>query len=298
MEPDVLAGNKTPRAEDKIALFATSPEDGTARNTPAYAAATVTLDLACAAAIADGEISAHELLHLTRQINSWAHLSEAHRKRLKSRLRLGIDQPPTLAALKKKLEPLPDAAKRSLGKFLAHLAQADGQVTPHEVKFLERVYKTLGLDAQLLYSDLHAVPETGTQATSPAIGGKPKVEPATGFTLDAARIAQLQKETDEVSTLLARVFAEEPVPEEVLASAAQDEPQLADTGLLGLSADLSTFLRRLVSRHSWPRDDLSDVAADMELMLDGTLGCVDIHASQMMAAARATKEAKRSASLS
>ena len=28
------------------------------------------------------------------------------------------------------------------------------------------------------------------------------------------------------------------------------------------------------------------------------LGCVDIHASQMMAAARATKEAKRSASLS
>jgi len=151
------------------------------------------------------------------------------------------------------------------------VAQADGQVTPHEVKFLERVYKTLGLDAQLLYSDLHAVPETGTLATSPTIGGKPKVEPATGFTLDAARIAQLQKETEEVSALLASVFAEEPVPEEVLASATQDEPQQADTGLLGLSADLSTFLRRLVSRHSWPRDDLSDVAADLELMLDGTL---------------------------
>ena len=271
MEPDVLAGNKTLRAEDKIALFATSPEDGTARNTPAYRAAAVTLDLACAAAIADGEISAHELLHLTRQINSWAHLSEAHRKRLKSHLRLGIDQPPTLAALKKKLEPLPDAAKRSIGRFLAHLAQADGQVSPHEVKFLERVYKTLGLDDQLLYSDLHAVPETGTQATSPAIGGKLKVEPATGFTLDAARIAQLQKETEAVSALLARVFAEEPVPEDVLESATQDEPQQADTGLLGLSADLSTFLRLLVSRHSWPRDDLSDVAADMELMLDGTL---------------------------
>ena len=271
MEPDVLAGNKTPKAEDKISLFATSPEDGTARNTPAYAAAAVTLDLACAAAITDGEISAHELLHLTRQINSWAHLSEAHRKRLKSHLRLGIDQPPTLAALKKKLGPLPEAAKRSIGRFLAHLAQADGQVTPHEVKFLERVYKTLGLDAQLLYSDLHAVPETGTQATPAPVGGATKGEPATGFTLDAARIAQLQKETEEVSALLASVFAEVPVSDEVLESATQDEPQQADTGLLGLSADLSTFLRRLISRHSWPREDLNDVAADMELMLDGTL---------------------------
>jgi len=271
IEPDVLAGNKTPKAEDKIALFATSPEDGTARNTPAYAAAAVTLDLACAAAIADGEISAHELLHLTRQINAWAHLSEAHRKRLKSHLRLGIDQPPTLAALKKKLDPLTGEAKRSIGRFLAHLAQADGQVTPQEVKFLERVYKALGLEAQFLYSDLHAVPDTATPATSAAVGDTPKAKPTTGFTLDAARIAQLQKETEEVSALLASVFAEEAAPGEALEPAAQDEPQQADTSLLGLSADLSIFLRRLVSRHSWPRDDLNDVAADMELMLDGTL---------------------------
>jgi len=271
MEPDVLAGNKTLKTDDKIALFATSPEDGTARNTPAYTAAAVTLDLACAAAIADGEISAHEILHLTRQINAWAHLSEAHRKRLKSHLRLGIDQPPTVAALKKKLDPLPSEAKRSIGRFLAHLAQADGLVTPHEVKFLERVYKTLGLDAQLLYSDLHAVPEKGIQVTSPAVGSPAKVEPATGLTLDAARIARLQKETEEVSALLASVFAEEPVPDEASESATQDEPQPADTAFLGLSADLSAFLRRLVSRHSWPRKDLSDVAADMELMLDGTL---------------------------
>ena len=30
-------------------------------------------------------------------------------------------------------------------------------------------------------------------------------------------------------------------------------------------------MRLLVSRHRWPREDLNDVAADMELMLDGTL---------------------------
>lgn len=273
LEPDVLAGAKTPKGEDKIALFATlTDDDGGARNAPAYAAAVVTLDLACTAALADGEISPHELLHLTRQINSWAHLSDGHRKRLKAHLRLSIGQPSTLAVLKKKMEPLPAEAKRSIGRFLAHLTQADGQVTPEEVKFLECVYKTLNLDTQLVYSDLHSVPEASTQATAPAATSTEKSKPKPSFTLNAERIAQLQKETEAVSALLASVFAEEQPGETITEEVtAVDEPPQVVAGILGLNADQSAFVRRLVSRHSWPKADLNDVAADMELMLDGTL---------------------------
>lgn len=273
MEPDVLAGNKTPKAEDTIALFATPPENGEARNTPAYAAAAVTLDLACAAAYSDGQVSAHELLILTRQVDSWAHLSDAHRKRLKSHLRLGLNNIPTLAALKKKLEPLPTEAKRSIGRFLAHLTQSDGEVSPAEVKFLERVYKTLEIEAQQLYSDLHAVAEPGgVSPSSPAVSSTPKPEPKAGFTLNADRIAQLQKETEAVSALLAGIFTEEPhvEPDSEELVLPDEVPQVA-AGILGLDADYSAFMRLLVSRHSWPREDLNDVAADMELMLDGTL---------------------------
>ena len=272
IEPDVLGGAKTPKGEDKIALFATPPDESAARNTPAYAAAVVTLDLACAAAFADGEVSAHELVHLTRQINSWAHLSNSHRQRLKAHLRLGIDQPSTLASLKKKLEPLPAEAKRSIGRFLAHLTQVDGQVAPEEVKFLERVYKTLSINAQLLYSDLHSMPESRAQATSPVATSASGFEPTSGITLNAERIAQLQKETEAVSALLAGVFAEEQ-PVETIAEevTSVDEPPQVVAGILGLNPDHSAFVRRLVSRHSWPKADLIDVAADMELMLDGTL---------------------------
>ena len=272
IEPDVLGGAKTPKDEDKIALFATPPEESAARNTSAYAAAVVTLDLACAAAFADGEVSAHELMHLTRQINSWAHLSDSHRQRLKAHLRLGIDQPSTLASLKRKLEPLPAEAKRSIGRFLAHLTQVDGQVAPEEVKFLERVYKTLSIDAQLLYSDLHSIPESHVQATSPVATSASGVEPTSGITLNAERIAQLQKETEAVSALLAGVFAEEQ-PVETIAEevTSADEPPQVVAGILGLNPDQSAFVRRLVSRHNWPKADLIDVAADMELMLDGTL---------------------------
>lgn len=277
IEPDVLAGSKAPKADDRIVLFPTLPEEGALRHTPVYEAATITLDLSCAAARADGEASSHELLHLSRQIDSWAHLSDAHRKRLKARLRLGLEQPPTLASLKKKMEPLATDARRTIGQFLAHLCQADGQVSPEEVKFLERVYKTLELESQLVYSDLHVTPGEysksrssqgdAVSATSSGEGAAPS------FRLDHARIAQLHKETEAVSALLASVFTDESPDESAnpLPDVPAEEPIPVESSILGLSEDYSSFVRHLVSRPLWTRDDLGDVAADMELMLDGAL---------------------------
>lgn len=205
----------------------------------------------------------------TRHIDSWSHLSAAHRKRLKAHLRLGIDQPVTLAGLKKKLEPLASDARRSIVRFLAHLTQADGVVSPAEVKFLERTYKALGLDAELVYADLHANEAPAPSAVAPSSA----TQKSQGFTLDPARIAQLQKETAEVSALLANVFVEEGAPETVesVPPAHEEEPTEAATGILGLDADHSAFVRLLVTRSSWLRDELADAASDMELMLDGAL---------------------------
>lgn len=266
MEPDVLGGRKLPKAEDKVALFAIDPIDGTIRGTPAYQAAAVTLDLASSVALADGEASASELLHLTRQVDSWTHLSVSHRKRLKAHLRLCIAQPATLAGLKKHIEPLAAETKRTIAKFLAHLAEADGTVTPDEVKFLERVYKTLQVDTKLVYSDLHSA---GTPAGTEPVSPVSKSAPTAGFVLDPARIAQLQKETEEVTALLANVFAEEAA--EVPASVPEEEESVPQPGILGLDPGYVAFLRLLTSRSSWTRQELADVAADMELMLDGAL---------------------------
>jgi uncharacterized tellurite resistance protein B-like protein len=289
MEPDVLAGNRIPKAEDKVVLFATAPEDGAARNAPAYTAAAVTLRLACSVALADGEASAQELILLTRHVETWSHLSAAHRKRLKAHLRLQVAQPTTLATLKKKLQPLAPEAKRTIARFLAHLAQADGTVSPQEVKFLERVYNALQVDAQLLYGDLHT-------AAAPVPPSAPSSAPSTpksavGFTLDAQRIAQLQQETEQVSALLANVFVED-VPAEAPAQAApaEEEASVAESGVLGLDADHTAFLRLLVSRASWSRQELLDAAADMELMLDGALEHVNEAALDSLDAALAEGE--------
>jgi hypothetical protein len=92
--------------------------------------------------------------------------------------------------------------------------------------------------------------------------------------LDPARIAALQAESERVTVLLSKVFDEE-VPVEPMASDSAEDagpvPLEAAPRLLGLDGEHSAFLRLLLTRHSWSRAELNDIAADMEMMLDGAL---------------------------
>ena len=277
MEPDVLAGSRTPKPEDCIALFVTQPDDGALRATPAYNAACLTLDLASAVTVADGKISAEEVSLLLNQIDAWQHLSIAQRKRLKAHLGIQLHQPPTLASLKSRLEPLSIAEKEAIAHFLASLAQADGSVSAEEVKLLERVYKVLQLDPLSLYGDLHVA--TAPRAFSEHFGvplTTPEPEPMPevgGVVLNLDRIALLQRETEAVSALLAKVFTEDPVHEPELEPVAPvSEAQGNASAIIpGLEGDHLAFLRLLLSRPQWSRAELQDTASDMELMLDGAL---------------------------
>ena len=162
-----------------------------------------------------------------------------------------------------KLRLLVDAAtlelegySRYLGRIAANVAQADGKVSPAEVRMLEKVY-----------SDLHAG-ASGTVATQAAPAK------AEGFKLDAARIASLQKESEKVSALLAGIFKEEePTMVATAEPVAAERPDASSAveGLLGLDEAHSSFVRMLLSRPQWSRAELLDVAGDLDLMLDGAL---------------------------
>ena len=270
MEPDVLTGARAPNATDPIVLFAMSPGEGAVSDTDAYRTAALTLQLASAVAHADGEISEQEASHLRREIEFWSHLTPRSRERLHAHLIWLTVAPMTLASLKKKLEPLEHQAKQAVATFMATLAQADGMISPDEVKFLEKVYKALGVEPRQVFSDIHAV----------GAGNVPAARTATkGFRLDAARIAELEKDTARVSALLSEIFTEEAVP--APAPPVEAEP-MKETGLLGLDEAHTALVRLILSRAQWSRAELEDAAADLELMLDGALeqvneACFDAH---------------------
>ena len=270
-EPDVLSGAKPPKPEEKVVLFAMPPSEQLSRANGPYLAAALTLQLASAVASADGEFGIKEMGHLRETVLSWKHLTPSQTRRLLAHLRLLMQAPASLTALKKKFEPLDLSIKETIAAFMATVAQSDGEVSPAEVKMLEKVYKALGVDSKRVFSDVHAV-AAGTKPTAAAVA---RVE-TSGFKLDPARIAALQKDTEKVSALLANIFteADEPataaVPEPVDAGS-ETEAAEAPKGLMGLDEAHTALARMMLSRPEWSREELLDVAADLDLMLDGAL---------------------------
>jgi uncharacterized tellurite resistance protein B-like protein len=270
IEPDILGGARTPKTADQIILFRCASEDAALRQSSSYQAACVTLDLACSVASADGKPHPNELRLLMKQIDGWVQLSEPQRKRLRARLRMAIDAPPSLAALRGKLDVIPAEGRRALAHLLSTLAQVDGTVSPAEVRLLERVYKALGVDAQAVYTDLHIATAAASTTNPAATTTTQYAEVDGGLSLDMSRIEALQRETEQVAALLSSVFTDAPASVEVQEEQDEMKP-VSEPTLLGLDPEHSTFLRLLLTRTSWQRQDLVDAAADMELMLDGTL---------------------------
>ena len=262
-EPYVLAGARAPSEDHVVVIFTQATREPTLGTGAEFQTAALTLQLAAAMAHADGEFHEREVLHLRSEIDEWTQITPAERQRLHAHLHWLTASPPTLASLKKKLEPLSASAKETLAGFMAALAQADGYVSPDEVKFLEKIYKVLGVETKRVFSDIHAAEAGGTAASS----GKERK----GFQLDTHRIATLQEDTQRVSALLSKIFAEEAPPNPSAPTAAEPEPEEADAPLLGLDETHAAFLRLLLSRPEWSRSELEDAAADLDLMLDGAL---------------------------
>ncbi|AWH48874.1 hypothetical protein C1925_06755 [Stenotrophomonas sp. SAU14A_NAIMI4_5] len=265
MEPNVLDGARVPGENDPIVLFPLLPDQTHRTDAQAYQTAQLTLQLGSTVAQSDGAFSVHELEHLSREIENWTHLSEGDRRRLRAHLDLLAMAPLALPALRKKLDPLSEHIKDAIAGSMATLAQVDGMVSPEEVRFLERVYKALGVDPARVFSDVHA------PRPSKAPSSLPKA--ASGaFQLDPDRIAALQRDTAQVSALLANIFTDEEAPPPDLAPAEAVSAEVESAGqLLGLNQAHSALLRLMLSRPVWTRAELEDGAADMELMLDGAL---------------------------
>lgn len=274
---------------ETAALFLLSPEAG--EPGPDYASATLLLTLAAAVAGSD-EIAQREEEEIERHMEAAYRLGEADRARLRGHLDWLRAAPPSTAGLKKQLEPLPDGVRREIARALIAIAGADGHVSPAEVKMLSRLYPLLGMEAQQVYADVHAL-AAGAPAT--VLAAEPVVDyaiprpapdaaaapPPTGFALDTSRIAAIQDETHEVTRVLAAVFADEE-PAVSAAPAAADEPDGADAGpaaeaglLPGLDAAHTALVRALGERGEMGAAEFVALAEAHGLLAGGAMETVN-----------------------
>ena len=169
------------------------------------------------------------------------------------------------------MKELPNDVSQELGKLA--LAASDGVVSAHEVSALERLYRTLGLETDGIYSAIHTLISRDEPVTVLPSGDReegfaipPRPDGSSTVSLDAERIASVMANTEQVSSILGAIFQEDE-PEEEMAEAMEN----VDHGFAGLDARHSAFLGELLVQPHWEQDEYETLARQFQLMPAGAV---------------------------
>lgn len=274
IEPDVRFGGIAATATSPIVLFRRAPDVVSAPSAD-YLAALAIVNMGMLVAAADGAVSEPERKALRELAVDEFDLSEDERVRLDAHAALVLVRPPTPAILRRRLESLSASRKAAVGSLLTTIAAADGQVTPDEIRTLERLFGTLGLDPGQVYGTLHTaatVPDdlSSAEITGPRRAGRklPRVpgegNGTTTLALDPERLARTRAESVRVAAELADIFTDdEPVP--------PPPSPIGAVSAVGLDAAHSQLLHMVAERETWSRAEFDELAGEAGLLPDGAL---------------------------
>lgn len=90
--------------------------------------------------------------------------------------------------------------------MIISVACADGKIDPAEIKQLEKIYASLGLDSSAVTSDIHRL---STAETTPTATLQTPSATSGAFSLDERILARHESDTTDVRQLLNTIFTED-----------------------------------------------------------------------------------------
>ena len=277
MAPDPRFSLRGPKIEEPVVIFDLGETvEQLEVVSPAYKAALFELALATFVAQSDSKIVEAERRALRDKVDTTEGLSDLERKRLHANLQWYLEVPPDMSWLRNRLKEVDAEHHLALRAAVVVIAHADSVIQSEEVACIEKIYKALGIDASLVYADLHAgdVPDgpvrvRSAEAETP---GEPiRAEPkARSTALDAARIAAIRSDTERVSNVLGEIFA--------LDDDASDETahtHKLPSSLSGLDPRHAVLVGLLVQREHWTQEEFAQVAEQQGLLSSGALEAIN-----------------------
>lgn len=223
-------------------------------------------------------ISSKEENTLQKIIRKNNQLSSIERVSLMIFLYWCLRTPQTTAGLQKKLEVANTYEKQAISSILISVALADGRIESEEIKQLEKLYTTLGLDKKLVSSDIHQL----TTANEPVRVGFREKEinyqiPSAqidetlhgSFSLNENLVKIREEETRQVKGILEEIFTErEDVP---FYQAPPPTGVSKNTPLLLLDQNHQSLFNQLIVKENWNKNEVHDVCKKLGLMTDGAM---------------------------
>jgi tellurite resistance protein len=267
--PDPSYHNAKPSPEGSLVLF---PKGHGPYFNPSkvYQEVGIALRLAAMIASVDGHVDDTVLSMLHKLIDHNTHLAPIEKCSLHAYLHWLLNTPANMSGLKARIATLEYAEKEVVRHILVNVALADGKVTPNEIKQLEKLYTTLGLDRAQVASDVHKL--TSSKSV-PVTKAPPLNTTEQTFALNDELLAFHSSETSSVQNLLGSIFVEDVDALEELAVTSNDGPQPSDTA--GLDHAHNTLFTQLITKERWVRKDVVAICDSLKLMLDGAIETIN-----------------------
>lgn len=291
MAPDPRFALRAPKFGEPVVLFRL-PEGEAHLETvnPGYQATLLAITLGTFIAHADGSVSDVERRHLEQRIERAGDLTASERTRLRANLDWMMAVPPDLGLFRRRLKDTEQDIRTELGRVALAVAGSDGHIDPSEIKAIQKLYGALGLEADGIYSELHAlaassgpilVHQPATTGTEYAIPPNPALAAATpastGVELDHGRIAAIMSDTARVSGVLHAIFSDPEEPEdngEVAGDAAAAAPA-EDGRFEGLDPKHRALVQELLQAETWTQVQFGALAGQFGLMPSGALEAIN-----------------------
>lgn len=282
-EPDKRFGSASFPKDGTMVLFRLGADKSVNPDKPEYQAAKAMTEVTSLAAAADGGINDAEYDALRADITGMTGLTAVERDRLTAYAKLLSVDTPRQQGVLNRLAKLSGPEKSRAARSAIAAVLADGHADPAEVRFLEKMYKALGLSADELYSAIHrgavTIDEPVTIIGEEAIKGIPiPAKPATqalpscpeGVKIDMARLERIKSETSAVSNLLADIFVEEedaPPPVQSKLS--------GDSAFDGLDVPHAKLVALFLTKPELDRGEFEEQARSLRLMPDGAIEAIN-----------------------
>ncbi|MEZ9820626.1 TerB N-terminal domain-containing protein [Shewanella sp. 10N.286.45.A1] len=261
--PDQRFHQAKVKADGNIVLF--TPAHGEFfEPSQAFNQVSLAMRLGAMVATIDGYVDQQEKLVLQRLVDQDENMSPSEKNSLKAYLIWRLNSPANTAGLKARIEKLKTNEIEFLKKFMISIALADGKVDSSEIKQIEKLYTSLGLDRSLVSSDIHhftsSNSRTFTRSESTDTSGNT-------FKLDEGILAMHESETSDAKTMLESIFAVDDEPEiEVIRE--QSEPD-------GLDHAHKELFDTLLSKETWSRNEVNEFCGKLSLMVDGAIETIN-----------------------
>jgi tellurite resistance protein len=278
MAPDARFHNLKPSPDGKVVIF---PNGHGVDFQPSKEFRTVGTILRLGAMVSqiDQGLSPAEEATLQTLIQENPVLTRIEKNSLVAFLLWCLSTPQGTTGLKQRLAEMSTIEKTAISHILISVAHADGRIDPKEVKQLEKLYTTLGLDREQVTSDIHALAASSGPVTVGLRDAettfsipKPMTEPGVskGFRLNEELIRIREEETRQVKGVLEGIFADQGEEHMDNSSTSAMVPPTSNP-LAALDEAHQNFFHRLLTQETWERAALHEICKDLGLTIDGAM---------------------------